>query len=41
MQMLANHQAGIDVSNETWPGVFYQPYDRSSRLFISRVCRMW
>jgi len=36
MQMLASHQVGIDISNETWPGVFYWPYE-SHYLYFLRV----
>ncbi|MCG7389436.1 MULTISPECIES: type II toxin-antitoxin system RelE/ParE family toxin [Pantoea] len=36
MQMLANHQVGIDVSDETWPGVCYWPYE-SHYLYFLRV----
>lgn len=34
MQMLANHQVGIDVSEETWPGVFYWPYESHYLYFL-------
>ena len=36
MQMLASHQVGIDLSDETWPGVFCWPYE-SHYLYFLRV----
>lgn len=32
--MLASHQVGIDVSDETCPGVFYWPYESHYLCFI-------
>ncbi|WP_338558502.1 type II toxin-antitoxin system RelE/ParE family toxin [Erwinia sp. E_sp_B04_7] len=36
MSMLAEHMVGTDASEETWPGVFFWPYE-SHYIFFLRI----